>query len=569
MDFGMEWLRRVDTFGGPGGGNSVGTFGFLSTYTGDAFSDFLLGYPASASRGAYLPLQGNYDNFPAWYLNDVYRVKQYLTLNVGLRFQVDPWFKGVNYSASAFSPELGKVILPSGLQSHPDAAPLVATLTPLFSDRILYSSALGLPPELHPTSHDWNPRVGFAWSPFGSQTWVIRSGYGIYYVFADTNQTNNTKNVVPLQDAQSVNNSTPTPTLTFGNFFLTPIGSANPKPGQPCSFGLVMLSCETPSVTGELVNLRQQYVQEWNLSMQDQVAKGVSVTVAYVGNKTNHLQQSIPTNLPAPGPGSIQLRRPLPQWGPIGLQEWGGTANYNALQAQIEARDWRGLTLIGTYTKSKCLDNGSDESGPPAPELSSLMYGVCNYDLPQTASISYDYVLPFGEGRAFLNNGPTFVNLALGGWRLGGIVTLQSGMPFTPTISTDTANTGASGERPELIGKPRVIGNIGCWFNVSANSSCTSLNAPTAFALPTQYTYGNGGRNILRSDSLKEWDASLMKNFKIWENVNLLFRAEYFNVLNHPTFGAPVTNINVASGGQVSSTLNSNRIGQFALKLSF
>ena len=421
-----------------------------------------------------------------------------------------------------------------------------------------------------PTSHDWNPRFGLAWTPFSSMPWVIRSGYGIYYVFPDTNLTNNTKNVVPLQEPQSVFNARPVPTLTFGNFFVgQSFGAANPNPGQPCPFGMVLLSCQTPSVTSELVHLKQQYVQEWNLSVQDQIAKAVSITVAYVGNRTVHLQQAIPNNLPDPGPGTIQLRRPYPQWGPIGLHKWEGTANYNAFQAQIETREWRNLTVLASYAKSKCLDNGSDESGPPAPQLASLMYGPCNFDIPEAASVSYDYALPFGEGHRFLSGKSAIVNGALGDWRLSGIVTLQAGLPFTPTISSDVANTGAGSQRPELVGKPHVTGNIACWFYVSANSSCSSVSTQAAFAVPAKYTYGDSGRNILRSGSLSEWDAGLVKNFKIRENEYLVFRAEYFNVLNHPTFGAPGTNIDVASGGQVLKTLNSNRIGQFALKLFF
>jgi hypothetical protein len=282
-------------------------------------------------------------------------------------------------------------------------------------------------------------------------------------------------------------------------------------------------------------------------------------------------QQGIVRNDPNPGPGSIQLRRPLPQWGPISLQEWGGKADYNALQVEADSRDWHGLTLIGSYAYSKCMDDGTNEGGPPAQQLLGQNYAVCDFDQPQTAALSYYYSLPVGRGRRFLSGNSGVVNEVLGGWQVAGIVTLQSGLPFTPTISFDNANTGAGGQRPNLIGTPLVTGNIGCWFYVSANSTCRSLfpNAQSAYAVPAQYTYGNDGRNTLRSDGLAEWDFSLLKNFPITESMHLQFRTEVFNFLNQPTFNAPTSLINIGSGGQVSSTLNSNRIIQFGMKLIF
>jgi hypothetical protein len=149
--------------------------------------------------------------------------------------------------------------------------------------------------------------------------------------------------------------------------------------------------------------------------------------------------------------------------------------------------------------------------------------------------------------------------------------TFKSGLPFTPTITNDRANTGVGSQRPELVGTALVQNNVGCWFYTSSNSACVSQfsGAKDAFAIPAIYTYGNSGRNILRGDNLNQFDFTAMKDFPFTETRRLEFRAEFFNLFNHAVFALPGTNINSSSGGQVSSTANSNRIIEFAMKLFF
>ena len=176
-----------------------------------------------------------------------------------------------------------------------------------------------------------------------------------------------------------------------------------------------------------------------------------------------------------------------------------------------------------------------------------------------------------GRGKRFLGQAPGFVNQIVGGWEFAGILTLRSGLPFTPTINSDTANTGVGNQRPQVVGTPQIVGQPSCWFYISSNPSCVALapSASSAFAVPTQYSYGNSGRNILRAQSLKQLDFTLMKNFRVRETMAFEFRAEMFNILNHPTFAAPATAINTSSGGQISSTLNAARIIQLGLKFRF
>jgi hypothetical protein len=196
---------------------------------------------------------------------------------------------------------------------------------------------------------------------------------------------------------------------------------------------------------------------------------------------------------------------------------------------------------------------------------------VCDFDLPHSFTGSFDYALPIGKGRQFFGSAHGFVNQLIGGWEMAGIVTLRSGLPFTPTISNDVANTGVTNQRPQVVGAPLIVGQPNCWFYVSANAACASFGsqATSAFVSPAQYTYGNGGRNILRANGLKQVDFTLMKLFPVTETKQFQFRAEIFNILNHPTFSVPSTAINSSSGGQVTSTLNAARIIQLALKFSF
>ena len=289
-----------------------------------------------------------------------------------------------------------------------------------------------------------------------------------------------------------------------------------------------------------MIHLKQQYTQQWNLSLERQIGSRVSGTIAYVGNKTLHLQQGIRRNDPPPGPGAIQSRRPYPQWGAIGLQEWGGHGNYNALQTSVNFRDYHGLTLMGSYVWSKCLDDGTDESGPVATQLIGTNYGPCDFDQKHTSSVSFNYALPFGPGKAFLNANSRWLRYTVGGWNLSAVATLKSGLPFTPTINGDVANSGVGSQRPNAAGQPLLVGDVACWFYVSSNPSCRAAapNATDTFTVPRQYTYGNGGRNILRADNLTQLDVSLMKEFLFSEVRRLEFRAESFNMTNHPVFNS-------------------------------
>ncbi len=547
------------------GQSQEGQFGFTTNYTGNSFGDYLLGYPSSVFRAYPLALYGNYANQWALYLQDDYRAFHNLTLNVGIRWAYNPFFNGINGQTSAFDYASGKVVIPTSSSDgllDPIPQPETPLLLPLFSDRIVGTNQLGLPQSIRRTgSGQWLPRFGFAWQPGGNERVVVRGAYGMFDEYLDTNLTLQWAKVPPFEITQTVNNTVPTPSFNWANpFQRQPLVSANPHPGQACpGTNSALLTCMQPNVFSAQLQLQQTYIQQWNLAVQTRWVRDMALTLAYVGNKTTHEQLiSVPDNVPAPAAGAIQARRPYPQWGQFSIGEMNGNANYNALQVTLEKRFSAGYQLLASYTFSKCIDEGSNQNGPLTVSLLSANRAVCDYNLPNNLTVSSVYELPFGHGRAFLGNANRFVDGILGGWELAGILTARSGLPFTPVISGDQANTGVGGQRPNLVGDPGLSNQTAhAWFNTND------------FAIPAKYTYGDSGRNILTAQSLIQLDMTLEKRFSILESRQLEFRAEAFNLFNRPTFAAPNATIGSSSAGTVTTTLNANRILQLALKVYF
>jgi hypothetical protein len=565
--FGYELFHDTNTF--VAGNNSSGTFTFNGNYSGDNMADFLLGYPGSASRSSFRNLWGNAGNFQAFYLEDNYHALPNLTINAGLRWEINPFFNaGDKGQITGFDLTNSKLVLPKNFSIN--AQPLTPQLAPQFSDRFEFAEDMGLPKSIRKSDYfDVAPRLGFAYSV--RKDTVLRGGYGMFFLFPDDNAINNTQNTVPFIASQSINNAKPTPTRTLADFYQgQPVVAPNTT-GAVCAFGYVALSCSTPSVTSMATSVQNTYVQEYNGAVQHQFGSKVSLDVAYVGNKTTHMQQAFQINDPNPGAGDVQTRRPRPQWGTISYSKFAGNGSYNALQSKFEARDLGGATYLVSYTYGKCLTDGTYTTVVREDTPLIRYYGPCSYDIRHNFVASVLYHLPFGRGRAFGSEIPKWADTVVGGWNLSGIATLQSGLPFTPTISGDVANTGVGSQRPNVIGRSTLVRNPNCWFYASANALCRSLapNTTNAFAVPTTHTYGNGGINTLRADGLVQFDMSLIKSFKFTDSISLELRGSFYNIFNHTTFAAPSTNIDSTTAGIITSTLNPARQGEVAAKIYF
>lgn len=280
-----------------------------------------------------------------------------------------------------------------------------------------------------------------------------------------------------------------------------------------------------------------------------------SLQVATVGSSSHDLYLQNNVDQPAPGPGAIQARRPLPAYSAINAYGPYVSAHYDSLQSQLERRFSKGVTLLAAYTWAHGLDN--DNSSREDAYNLSLEHASSNFDIRQRFVLSSVYELPFGKGKKFLNNS-RIGNVVAGGWQLSGIFTKQTGLPFTPVESVDASNTGTT-ERPNRIGTGILASGqtINNWFDTA------DFNAPLA------YTFGNSGRNILRGPGLTNLDLGLSRVIPIRERLRVEFRAEAFNLLNTPQFGLPNATLGTSTVGTITTTVNSQRELQFALRLAF
>jgi hypothetical protein len=502
--------------------------------TGDAFADFMLGVPFSVGRNFPADWFGGSANYWHIYAQDDIKVNSRLTLNVGLRYEYSPWLNGYKGQVGAILPNSPKPIAVQSIDLNAQfAAP---TANALFGNLTQTCSQAGIAENCTATDKtQFAPRFGFAWRPFDEKT-VIRGGYGIFYeVESSGNRVNH--NMVPYTLSETVFNDG---LRTMANFFAgRPIGGAT----------------TAPSLAGGYPNMPMGYDQHWSFGVQRQLPANSVLEVNYVGNRGVNLYEGNPINDPLPGPGGIQARRPYPIFGALTFNGQDNSTIYHALQAKFEKRLSWGLWHLVSYTWSRSISVGNTPSvgGDYAYERAAT-----GFDIPQNLTVSAGYELPLGKGKKFLSGANRFATGLLGGWQVQGIVVLRSGRPFTPTISRDVANTGIGGQRPNRIGSGELDNpTIAQWFD------------KTAFMTPANFTYGNSGADILREDRFKNLDFSLFKQFQFNERTRLQFRAEAFNLTNTPSFSAPGTNIDTASGGVVTSTISAPRNIQFGLKLNF
>lgn len=565
---GVQFYHQRHTFFN--GQNQEGAFSFTTNYTGDAFSDFLIGAPAAVTRAYPLELYGSTGNWLDLFVQDNWRPRPALTVNVGLRYEHNPFYNGLNGQANAIDYSNGKLVIPT--QNHGQlinslAQPEMPLLIPLFSDRLEGTESLGLPQSIHKTGPGvFAPRVGLAYRVANSDKTVVRAAYGLFPIYFDSNMSLQWVKAPPFEIVQTVNAPSNPSAVAFtwqNPFNGQPLVAANPNPGQPCAGTTVAyLSCVMPAIWTSPLTMKHTYMHQYNLAIQREVFNNLSIEIAYVGNNTIHNQLiSTPDNVPTPGPGAIQARRPFPQWGVFNLGNTYGSANYNALQVKVEKRYSNGFQLLGAYAWSHCLDNGSSEAGPQSIGLLHQFYGSCDHNLTHVLTVSSVYTLPFGHGHHLLGNSNAVVNGALGGWEIAGIYTARSGMPYSPVLSSDIANNGTSGQFPNRVpgaGKGTLPNPTPAhWFNTAA------------FVAPAAYTFGNSGRNILTGEGLLQLDATVKKIFPIHDAINAEFRLEGFNVTNRPTFSNPSATIGSSSAGVVNSTLNANRTLQAAIKINF
>jgi len=534
-------LRRYDT-STTNAARSRGDFTFNGSYSGNSFADFLLSVPFQGRRTfprnsfGIKPMANEH-----FFVQDDWKLTSRLTLNLGMRYELNHPPKVLHNQMASADPVLQRIVVASddsGAINY-NGQQIGRFLYPLFADIIVPSSKVGLGPTLRQLDkNNYAPRAGLAWRM--RNDFVLRLGYGIFYGLIQGNRSESTGivNAPFLADELNNFNNSPTPTKTLANMF------------SPISQGLNLIPLSFFQIE---TNMRDPYFQQWNVALQKVVAKVVSLEGAYVASKGTKVEFSRPVNVPTPGPGAIQNRRQWTRFASGTYVENGGYSSYHALQTKVEIRSWRGLSLLNSYAFAKSMDNLSGDNqgfSSQDPLNNNGEKAVSDYNVKHRMVTSANYELPFGK------NGSSVLSKVVRSWELGSIFVVQAGLPFTPSIVTDPANTGTS-LRPDRLGAG----------NLSDRTLFRDFDV-SAFQVPTGFRFGNSGRNILYSRGFRNLDFIVIRNFALAERIRLQFRAEFFNATNTPAFGGPVTNIQAGNAGRVLSAGEPRSI-QLALKLSF
>ena len=488
-----------------------GSLSFSGLLSGAGMSDLLLGYPS-------FTLQSKSDNtlrlrttsFSA-YAQDDWRLGPNVTVNLGLRYEYYTPATDPTNHMSAFNPDTGTVV-PVGTNGVSDSG--------ILSD-----------------FNNIAPRVGIAWQPRPGL--VVRGGYGLYYD-AGMFEVNSAMYFNPPQFTLRAYFPTQYSLLTLSNPFPSNGGFAPP-----------------PSISTLDPDLVTSSMQHWNASVQREVGPAGVLVISYAGSKGASLVRSRDLNQPRPGPGDVQSRRPYPAYGSIFYVESAGRSTFNSLQVHLSRPLAHGVSLWAAYTLSDSTDDGSaflgtagDPNFPQDSQNMAAQWGPSGFDVRHRFAASFIYQLP--SGNAVTRN-----------TELRGIVSLQSGQPFTPLLRFDNSNTGNTGQQsgsdhPNLVGDP-AVSNPGPdrWFNTSA------------FAVPEQYTFGDAGRNILGGPRYSSVDLAVARRIPLGGSRSLWVEAQAFNLLNSVNYDLPELYADEpATFGRIFSAKAPREI-QLALRVTF
>jgi hypothetical protein len=534
---------------------------------GDAWASMLIGDPSEASyRNIGEVTSGGYTE--AIYIQDQWKATSRLAVNVGYRHDIvlTPIYGTGNggnfytgnanpltgqYELNALPPNCsatqGAPCIPTGIYTSsstpaPGGLPANAYVNPASNHRVIQNSVT-----------DWAGRLGLAYR-LTNKT-ALRASYGRFYDAWAT----------VIQLAQNFGGNWPavatidTPGLNTG----VQTAPANDPLGLGSGGGIVYPSNDFSQVSQWMVDpkFRSPYMDQWNIGIQRELPGNAVLDANYVGSVGRHLDWGPEMNLPSPGPGTVQTRRPYPYM----LQQWFdqsvGNSRYNALQVTINKRASHGITYLVAYTLSKSMEDGCGLGAAchsSNPYHRSVDYGISDTNQTNVLSAAFTAQSPYAK---YSKN--KLVEVVAGGWSLNGILQLSSGLPYTVTTSADPENIGSvSEERVNVTGNPNSGTGIHTptqWFNVGA------------FSLQPPYTYGNEKVNTLNSNWRRNLDLSLFRQFHLGlgEQRYFEFRAETFNIFNNVVFNVPNTDFSGTNFGAVTSQLNSPRQLQMGLKFNY
>jgi hypothetical protein len=452
-----------------------GSLSFSGAISGSGISDLLLGFPSFGLQAVFDNRQALRSLASSFYAQDDWKIRRNLTVNLGLRYELQTPPTDPANRMSIFNPSTGQVV-----NVGTDGVPRAGIRTDY---------------------NNFAPRAGFAWTP--AEHWVIRGGYGVYY----------DSGMLVVNSSLYFN----PPYFNVRTYFPTQASLLMLSNPFPIGGGLVA----PPSPNTLSPDLTSGYLQHWNLNIQRQLGSSTVVSAAYGASKGTHLIRSRDLNQPEPGPGPLASRRPMPAFAGIFYIESGANSSFQSLQLSIDRRLSRNFSVLASYTRSKSIDDTSaflgtvpDKNFPQDSHNYRAERGLASFDVPNRLTAAYVYHARYGL-------------------EIRGITTAQSGQPFTPILRFDNSNTGNSGgifgaDRPDALRSASLSDpSPARWFDT------------TAFAIAPPYHFGNAGRNTVRGPGIVNFDMAIARRFALREGIALTVDAQWFNIFNHAQFDLP------------------------------
>jgi hypothetical protein len=518
-----------------------GQLGFIAynsfNFTGAAFADFLLDQVSLKGRGSLAEPWTHLQNRVGFFVADDYKIRDNLTLNAGLRWGY-----------------MSPLVEQDDRQANFDLANAQLLLAGQNGNsRALYNAYYG----------GWEPRIGAAYRH--GDRWVFRGGYGITQFMEGTGANQR----LPLNPPYFFESQVPYDRTSGAGTIVTGFDGLRPL--------------DTPSGQVRVwdPNLKPQFTQQWNMFVEYLLGTKSSINIGYVGNTSKNLIMTIDANQPLPGTGPANTWLPLAQrrpWFPYNpnitlavMTTSRGRSNYHALQTTFKQRPVQGLEFVANYTFGKAMSNnrgfygatGVAAEGANSSPMNSYdieaNYGPAFFDARHVVSLAGSYELPFGRDRKFGSSWNRGIDALAGGWGLSFAMTAHTGYPITVIDGSSPSLQATRGsERPNRIGSGEVD-----------DPSLTRWIDRAAFVSAPLGSFGDSGVGILRAPNYWNVDMSASKRIATLGRQYFLFRAEFFNALNHPNFAPPDRDIQSQNFGTINAIVNDGRVVQMVLKYFF
>jgi hypothetical protein len=528
-------ILRVQYFQ-PTNSNFNGTFTFNGKMSNNGIADFLLGFPSSTSRKIGTVTNHIYQSAIGAFIQDDFKVLPNVTLNLGVRYEIQKMPYEEYGQMTAFNPAVNKVLM-AGSSTAPNWQATVASVG--LTGLVDLASNYGLPKSLVSTNYDnIAPRVGLAWRPFGNNRTVVRTGYGVFYTGSRLSaMRTDLTGGFPFAISQSFTGVTSNPNL---------LTLANPFPAS------IAKVSGTTTASGWELNPPSPYLESWNFTIERDLGKGVAVETGYNASKGTHLGRKYDINQQLRTPTSTT--RPYTGYGDIEYYTFGGNSSYQAGTVTLRKRFEHGLFFRANYTYGKSIDanSGLNYAGDGGYQGAQNSYdlnserGRSDFDIRHVFSMNFAWRVPFRG------------NQLVRGWQIAGSGAAYSGQPFTPQLS-GPSNDLAQATRPDRIANgalPHPTPNL--WFDLAA----------FPIVPDTAFRYGTSGRNILDGPGALNINLSLSREFLVREHNRFQLRWEAFNMTNHANLSLPNVNLDKANAGTIIKAKD-GRVMQIGLRYQF